>query len=85
MMISKTTQYPPTGLIRIDEGKVFVYHDPFGGIPSEVHYQTDVPAHHLKKKENKYICIKCNFETMKVSDLRKNKGCNMFSNKDTVK
>lgn len=31
----------------------------------------------------RWLCIKCGFETKKVSDLRKNKGCHMFACHDT--
>lgn len=77
MTTTKTTPYRRIGLTLTE-----MYAKGYLRVIAPGNWQGDVPAHHLKKKENGYICIKCNFETVKVSDLRKNKGCNAFSNKD---
>jgi hypothetical protein len=85
---------------RVDEGGPFVYHNPFGGIPQRVmpakpaHHLTSkyveficnpkdcCGGFHRKKL---WTCIRCDFKSLSVDDLRKNNGCNMFANYDTEK
>lgn len=82
-MTSKITLSQPTGHIRIDEGGPFVFHDPFGGIPQRV--MPAKPPHHLVRPTfwSWKQCTKCCFTTESWSDIRKNNGCNMFSNYDS--
>lgn len=34
-------------------------------------------------REKVWTCIRCDFKSFSVDDLRKNNGCNMFANQDT--
>lgn len=85
---------------RVDKGGPFVYVDPYSGIPQRVmpakpahHLTSEYVGFSCKikgcyreyRKLKVWTCIRCNFKSFSVDDLRKNKGCNMFANNDTEK
>lgn len=78
--MSKIIPSQQTGPTRIDEGGPFVYHDPYGGIPSRRHYKTDILAHSFESFgfcNLGFRCTRCNKRTMTTEGIRD--GCHMFS------
>jgi hypothetical protein len=70
MTISKTTPLQRTGHTLTELFELGYLKNVEGG-----NWQGDIPAHSLIQIGRIWFCHKCGFETFKVSELRKGKGC----------